>query len=167
MASESASISIGIVLGNTSIKRGKSFAQITTGTLETANPYSGGNSVSTDASLLRTELPKANVPFGMLQKDGKTVLISPTWYRFFDFICNVQLGGPQAPTIADLSTATISTKTQAIAAQTSVADVSQQVNANAQALGAVVQVTQVSSLPGSNQIPPVVYSTPTRRGVQP
>jgi hypothetical protein len=164
MASQSGSIVIGLVLSGTSAKHGFASTVLTAGALESANAYAGGSSVSTDASLLRTKLPRAEVPFGTVQKDG-TVLISTPWYRFFDFISNVQLGGPNAPTVADLSTATVSTKTQAIAAQTAVASVSQQVNANAQALGAAIQVTQVSALPGSNQIPPVVY-TPISRGVQ-
>lgn len=166
MTSRSAVISVGLSIANTTAKHGVASAVLTTGALEYANPYSGGTTVTTDTSLLRTKLPLAELPLGRVAKDG-SVLIDPTWYRFLDFVSNVQLGGPTAPTIADLSTATVSTRTQAIAAQTAVASVSQQVNSNAQTLGAVVQVAQTSSLPGAAQIPPVVYTEPNRKGVQP
>ncbi len=168
MASQSASISVGVFLANTSIKHGAAGAVITTGALSQASPYSGGSGVnkSPTGSLLRSKLPHSSVNFGQVQKDG-SVRIDPVWYRFLDFVANVQLGGPNAPTVADLNTATISTRDQAISAQTSVAAVGNQVNANAQALGAVVQVAQTNSLSGATQIPPVSYTPPKTKGYQP
>jgi hypothetical protein len=95
------------------------------------------------------------------------VIVDPAWYQAFDFYFNKQAGGPSAPSVTELSAATISVKTQAIQAQTAVAAVSQQVSANAQSLGAVVQVAQNNDLSGSTQIPPVFYSKPNSNGYQP
>ena len=164
MASESASISLGVVLGNTSMKHGSASAAMITGALEDAQPYSGGSGVvqSSDGENLRSKLPRAEVPLGTLSQDGKTVFINPYWYRFFDFVANVQLGGPDAPTVTDLSSATISTRQQAIDATTAVASVSTQVDANAQALAATVQVAQSNALSGASQIPPVVFTASTK-----
>jgi hypothetical protein len=165
MASQSASISIGLSLGNTSSKHGAAGAIVTTGVLNQANPYSGGNSVTGNTGR-RVPLPKASIPFGTVNAQGQ-VIVDPAWYQAFDFFFNKQAGGPSAPSVADLSAATISTKDQAIQAQTAVASVSQQVTANAASLGAVVQVAQNNALSGASQIPPVSYSEPNRKGPQP
>lgn len=165
MASQSASISIGLSLGNTSSKHGAAGAIVTTGVLNQANPYSGGNNVPGNSGR-RVPLPHPSIFFGQVDSQGR-VTIDPVWYRLLDFVCNVQNGGPSAPTITDLSTATVSTKDQAIQAQTDVASVSQQVSANAQSLGAVVQVAKNNSLSGATQIPDVSYSPPNRKGPQP
>lgn len=165
MASQSAGISIGLSLANTAAKHGRSTATITTGALEGANPYSGGNSVTGNTGR-RVPLPNASIPFGTVNAQGQ-VIVEPSWYQAFDFFFNKQLGGPSAPSIAELSTATVSTRDQAIQAQTDVASVSQQVTTNAASLGAVVQVAQNNSLTGASQIPPVAYSRPNSKGPQP
>lgn len=165
MASRSASISIGLSLAGTSSKNGAAGAIVTTGVLSQAAPYSGGNNVPGNSGR-RVPLPHPSTFFGTVDELGR-VTIDPVWYQLLNFVCNVQNGGPSAPTITDVSTATVSTREQAIQAQTDVAAVSQQVTANAQSLGAVVQVAQNNSLSGATQIPPVAFSRPITRGVQP
>lgn len=165
MASQSASISLGLALSNSASKHGKSTATITTGALEGANPYSGGTTVTGNTGR-KVPLPQASVPIGKVDAQGN-VMIDPVWHKCLDFFFNQQLGGPSAPSIADLSTVAVSTREQAIKAQTDVAAVSQQVVANAESLGAVVQVAQNNSLSGASQIPPVSYSKPISRGPQP
>lgn len=165
MASQSAGISVGISLATAASKHGRSTATITTGALEGANPYSGGNSISGNSGR-KVPLPHPSIFMGTVDAQGR-VSIDPVWYRALDFFLNHQLGGPGAPSIADLSTATVSTREQAIQAQTDVASVSQQVIANAASLGAVVQVAQNNDLSGATQIPPVAYSKPNSRGPQP
>jgi hypothetical protein len=165
MASQSASISVGLSMGAMSSKHGAAGAIVTTGVLNQASPYSGGNNVPGNSGR-RVPLPHPSTFFGAVDAQGR-VTIDPVWYRLLDFVCNVQNGGPSAPTITDLSTATVSTRDQAIQAQTDVASVGQQVTANAASLGAVVQVAQNNSLTGAGQIPPVAYSKPNSRGPVP
>jgi len=160
MASRSAVINLGVALNNTSMKGAGSVAIIWLGATQSAQPFAGGSGLIGTQSLLRTRLPSAQVPIGAMA-DGSPIYMNPTWYRFFDFIANVQLGGPQGPSVTDLSTTVVSTRSDAIQAQQSVSALTQQTVANAQALGAVVQVTQTSSLPGASQIPPVVYTPPS------
>lgn len=168
MASQSASISIGLSLANTSIRRGSAGAIVTTGVLNQAAPYSGGNNVPGNSGR-KVPLPQASYPFGTVTYQGQVlpVTIDPVWHRCLDFFLNHQLGGPSAPTVPQLSTATVSTRDQAIQAQTDVAAVSQQVTTNAASLGAVVQVAQNNDLSGAKQIPPVAYSRPNAKGPQP
>lgn len=156
---------MGLSLANTSSKHGVSAAIVTTGVLSAANPYSGGTDVPGNNGR-KVPLPQASVPLGTVNAQGQ-VIIDPVWYRSLDFFFNHQLGGPSAPSIADLSTATISTRTQAIQAQADVASVTQQVTANAQSLGVVVQVAENNNLSGAAQIPPVIFSRPNTRGPQP
>lgn len=165
MASQSAGISVGVSLANTSLKRGRASAAITTGVIETANPYSGGTTVPGNSGR-KVSLPPSSIPIGTVDSQGR-VTIDPVWYRTFDFFFNHQLGGPSAPSIADLSTATVSTRAQAIQAQTDAASVGQQVNVNAQSLAVVVQVAQNNNLNGAAQIPAVAYSRTNPRGFQP
>lgn len=164
MATETASISIGIVLGNTSKKGGVASAQIVTGVLEQPQPYSGGTGVQQSASAANQKLQLPSSQYiGTVQADGR-VLISADWFRFLHDMFEQRLGGTQGDSIPDLSTTVISTRTQAIAATNGVAAVSQQVDANAQSLAATVQVAQNNSLAGAKQIPPVIYNVP--KGVQ-
>lgn len=159
MASQSASISLGVVLGNTSKKGGAASAQISTGALEQPLPYSGGTGIQQSASAAAQKLQLPTSQFiGTVESDGR-VRINPDWFRFLHDQFEQRLGGVQGDSIPDISTAVVSTREQSIAAITGVAAVAQQVDANAQALGATVQVTQNNSLTGSNQIPPIVYSS--------
>lgn len=158
MASETASISIGVTFGSTSKKGGRAAAQIVTGALEQPQPYSGGTGIvqSANAANLKLQLPTSLV-IGTI--NGQPVLMDASWFRFFHDLFIERMGGPQGASIPDLSTTVVDTRAQAITAQNGVAAVSQQVNANAQALGVTVQVAQNNSLTGASQIPPVVYSS--------
>lgn len=158
MASETASISVGVIFGNASKKGGGAAAQIVTGALEQPQPFSGGAGVQQSASSANKKLQLPNtMVIGKLQPDG-SVLIDPNWWKFFHDQFEERLGGTQGASIPDLSTTVVDTRSQAITAQNGVAAVSQQVDANAQSLGAVVQVAQNNSLTGSKQIPPVIYT---------
>ena len=159
MASETASIQIGITFGNVSKKGGIASAQIITAALEQPQPYSGGTGIqqSANAANQKLQLPSSQY-IGTVQPDGR-VLISPDWFRFLHDLFEERLGGAQGDSIPDISTAVVSTRDQAIAATNGVSSVTQQVNANAQTLAATVQVAQNNSLTGATQIPPVVYSS--------
>lgn len=158
MASETASIQIGVTLSNTSKKTGAQSAQIIAGALEQTQPYSGGSGVIQSAnSRVKIQIPHVSQTFGRVNADG-TVTIGKDWYRFLQDFFN-KMGGPQGASIDDLSTTVVETRAQAITATNGVASVSQQVDANAQSLAATVQVAQNNSLAGSSQIPPVVYSS--------
>jgi len=158
MASESASILIGVTLGNTSKKGGSASAQIVTGALEQPQPYSGGSGViQSSNAAVKVQIPHVSQIFGRVNDDG-TVSISKDWYRFLHDFFN-KMGGPQGASIDDLSTTVVATREQAIVATNGVAAVSQQVDANAQSLAVTVQVAQNNSLAGSSQIPPVTYSS--------
>ena len=160
MATETATISCGFTQSGMSKKAGSATAVVQAGALESANQYAGGSGLLS-ATLNKGRLRSASLPFGRAQPDG-SVMVDPVWYRFLDYIVNTQLGGPTGPTLGDLTATVDSTRSSAIAAQTSVSQVAQTVNANASALAATVQVAQTSALPGATQIPPVVY---TPRGV--
>lgn len=162
MASQTASISLGIVLANTSKKAGKASCMIFSGALQQPQPYSGGSGVvQSSTSSIKVQIPHISQVFGKVNADG-TVTVGKDWYRFMhDFF--IKMGGPQGASIDDLSSTVVDTRSQAITAQTAVSSVSQQVVANAQALGAVVQVAQTNSLAGANQIPPVVYSNSSQK----
>lgn len=159
MATETASISIGVKFGNTSKKGGAASAQIVTGALEQPQPYSGGTGIaqSANSASLKLQLPTSQF-IGTVEKDGR-VRINPDWFRFLHDLFEQRLGGAQGDSIPDLSTTVVDTRAQAITAINGVSAVSQQVDANAQALAATVQVAQTNSLAGSTQIPPVVYSS--------
>ncbi len=163
MATETASISLGVFLGNTSKKGGAASAQITTGALEQPMPYSGGTGVQQSANAANQKLQLPNtMTIGKTMPDG-TVQIDPNWWRFLHDLFEQRLGGSQGDSIPDLTTTVVDTRTQAIAAVTGVSAVSQQVNANAQTLAATVQVAQTNSLTGASQIPPVIYSPNQRQ----
>lgn len=159
MASETASISLGIVLGNTSKKSGTASAQIVTGALEQPQPYSGGTGIqqSANAAKQQLQIPHISQFFGKVDSQGN-VAVNRDWYRFLEGFFN-KMGGPQGASIPDLTSTVVDTRSQAITAVNGVSAVSQQVDANAQTLAATVQVAQNNSLVGSTQIPPVVYSS--------
>jgi len=162
MATETATINIGFTQAGTAKKAGTATASLQSGATEAANNYAGGSGLIS-SSVAKTKLPQAQLPLGRVQPDG-TVVMDPTWYRFLDYIANVQLGGVTGPTMGDLSATVDSTRSSAINAQNAVSVVAQTVNANAASLAATVQVSQTAALPGATQIPKVTY---TNRGVQP
>lgn len=166
MATETASISIGVSLSTTAKKGGTAGCVMVTGSLVQPQPYSGGSGViASSNSNIKIEIPHVSQFFGKVNADG-TVSIGKDWYRFFHDFFN-KMGGPQGASISDLSSTVVDTRAQAISATTAVASVSQQVVANAQSLGAVVQVAQNNSLAGATQIPPVVYSNSSSKNQLP
>lgn len=111
---------------------------------------SSGVSNGTNTTNLKSWLPSARVPVVT-----STGIMTPEWYRFLQYLVEVVLGGASAPTVADVVTAVTTTTEGAVAATQAAQAVSQQADANAQALAAAVQVVQTASLPGASQIPPV------------
>lgn len=89
--------------------------------------------------------------------------MTPEWYRFMNYLCTTVLGGPTGSTVADIATAVVVNSTSAAAATQAAASLTQQADANAQAIAAAVQVIQTAALPGSTQIPPVQL---TNKGMQ-
>lgn len=158
MATETASISVGVVMGCTTKKGATATAQIVAGALDQPQPYSGGTGIQQSASAANQKL---QLPTTMIigYVDGKPVQMNPDWFRFLHDLFIERMGGPQGDSIPDISTTVVDTRAQAISATNGVAAVTQQVNANAQSLAATVQVAQNNSLAGSSQIPPVVYSS--------
>lgn len=161
MATQSAIISIGFSQSGTAMKAGSAVATVQCGTLEAANQYMGGNGLIA-ADTLRSHFPSQRIPVAWFK--GEPIYMDLTWYRFFDYIVNTQLGGFNGPKLSDITDTVASSSTAAIDAQNAVSIVAQTVNANADALAATVQVSQAAALPGATQIPNPTYTT---RGVQP
>ncbi len=102
-------------------------------------------------------MPPSAIPIGYLNNDRtKPVFIdTQSWFQFFDYVVNTLLGGPSAPTLADVTTAVTTASAQSASSAATVTAVSQQVQANAESLAATVQVAVNNSLTGAAQIPPV------------
>lgn len=77
------------------------------------------------------------------------------WYRFFDFLVNVYLGGPDTPTITDIVSSLESTIQRSTEAAVQAALAQRQTQTNAEALAATVEVVKNNGLTGSSQIPAV------------
>lgn len=112
--------------------------------------------VTDDESNLKTWLPPARQPIAY-QQNGQW-LCDPTWYRFFQYVAEIKLGGVNAPSIPAVASATTAIAETAASAQTQVSAVIQQGQTNAEALAAARQVLQDNSLAGADQIPPVQLS---------
>lgn len=104
------------------------------------------------ASDLRSFLPGSRHPLA----GGQTM--DPVWYRFFDQFVNVFAGGVGSLKLADILAAVQATQAQATQATATTQAIATQSQANAEALAAAVQVVQAASLPGSEQIPPILNS---------
>lgn len=89
--------------------------------------------------------------------------VTPEWYRFYNYFCTTVLGGPTGATVADIASAVVTNSTSAASATQATVSLSQQADANAQALAAAVQVVQTAALAGSSQIPSVQL---TNKGYQ-
>lgn len=107
---------------------------------------------------LRAWLPSIRVP---LTDDRKCM--TPEWYRFIHYVVETVLGGADGSTVADIATAVVVNSTSSAAATQAAASLTQQADANAQALAAAVQVVQTAALPGASQIPPIQL---TNKGMQ-
>jgi hypothetical protein len=103
---------------------------------------------SANLANLKSWLPHRSVP--VVQKDGT---MTDAWYRFFDFLANVKIGGPAASTLPDVASAVVTVQEQAATVAQSAAGLEQQVAQNAESLGATVEVARNNSLTGANSIP--------------
>lgn len=108
-----------------------------------------------DLSNLIPWLPPVNHPIGSVQ--GTKVMIDPAWWRFFRFVADVKLGGPNGATLPEV----VSTVESGIADSTAVAAtveaVSQVVNNNALALKTTVEANIDFGIPGADQTVVIRY----------
>lgn len=81
--------------------------------------------------------------------------MSPDWYRFFDYLCNVKLGGAAAPDLADVVTTFETAQEVVTSSAQAMSLLTQQTQANAEALATTVEVVKNAALPGASSIPPV------------
>jgi hypothetical protein len=102
-------------------------------------------------------LPLAGTPIGRTKPDG-TVVMDPAWYRAFEHLFNVKIGGRFAPSLPDVVTTVESTQAAAVQSGQQVGALTQQSQANAESLNVVRQVVQNNALTGAAQIPPVVLN---------
>jgi hypothetical protein len=103
---------------------------------------------SANLANLKSWLPHRSVP--VVQQDGT---MTDAWYRFFDFLANVKIGGPAASTLPDVASAVVTVQEQAATVAQSAAGLEQQVAQNAESLGATVEVAKNNSLTGASSIP--------------
>ena len=102
-------------------------------------------------------LPSAQTPIGRAKPDG-SVVMDPAWYRAFQHLFEIKIGGRFAPSLPDVVTTVESTQAAAVQSEQQVGALTQQSQANAESLNVARQVLQNNALPGAAQIPPVVMS---------
>jgi hypothetical protein len=102
-------------------------------------------------------LPSAQTPIADLNGRGQYVM-NPSWYRFFQHLAEVRLGGRAAPSLPDVVTTVETTQAAAVQSGQQVSALTQQSQANAESLNVVRQVVQNNALTGAAQIPPVVLN---------
>jgi ABC-type branched-subunit amino acid transport system substrate-binding protein len=113
-------------------------------------PYALSSGIAVTAGSLKAWLPPQRV--AVVDDDG---IMSEPWYRFFQYVANVRLGGPTGGSVKDLSATLSVVKSQAVAASASTVALAAQTSTNAEALEAVRQVAVQNSLAGAAQIPVV------------
>ena len=102
-------------------------------------------------------LPSAQTPIASLNGRGQYVM-EPSWYRFFQHLADVRLGGRAAPSLPDVITTVETTQAAAVQSGQQVSALTQQSQANAESLAVVRQVVQNNALTGADQIPPVTLN---------
>lgn len=112
--------------------------------------------VPDDETNLKAWLPPSRQPIAY-QQNGQW-LCDPTWYRFFQYVAEIKLGGANGPTLTAVAETAATTAQTAASASTQVSAIAQQTQTNAEALAAVKQVAQDNSLSGAEQIPNVQLS---------
>lgn len=146
-------------------KHGKAPFVVSLGVNATAAPYGSGSSVAVSNSTnKKVTLPTSRVPIAYVEINGQRLpcyIDERTWWAYLHDLDERRLGGPTAATVPDLETNVVATKEQAVAASATVANVSQQVDANAQSLAAVKEVAVSNSLSGASAIPPVQLTART------
>ena len=106
--------------------------------------WSGGVTAADDYTDLKAWLPPARQPIAY--EDRGRLLVNPTWYRFFWFLCEVKLGGIDGPTVPDVSAAVDATVATSSTASATANAVAQQASQNAASLAATVDVARNNSL---------------------
>lgn len=117
-----------------------------------------GVSPSTDQTNLKAWLPSRHIK--VLNVDGT---MSDPWYRFFHYLANIKLGGPNSATLPDIETTVTTAQSQAATVAATTAGLTQQVAQNAESLAATVEVAESNALAGATQIPRVQRTS----GIQP
>ncbi len=112
--------------------------------------YTSGIATSRSLRGLRSFLPSQSVPV----VDERGLMTAP-WYTFINFFVNTYLDFETGVTLADVKQQLLIDQALASANATTTAALSQLAVNNAQALSAVVQVTQSSALAGATSIPRV------------
>jgi hypothetical protein len=102
-------------------------------------------------------LPMAQTPISRPNARGEQVM-DPAWYRAFEHLFNVKIGGRAAPSLPDVVTTVESAQAAAVQNGQQVGALTQQSQANAESLNVVRQVVQNNALVGAAQIPPVVLN---------
>lgn len=100
-------------------------------------------------------LPPARQPLAYTDARTGQTFCDPTWYRFFEYLAETRLGGKTGPTITSVVQTLTDTQTTAAAATSTVAELQQQTQANAESLYVVRSVAKLNLLDGAEQIPPV------------
>jgi hypothetical protein len=105
-------------------------------------------------------LPSAQTPFGFVTINGQRYPMTPdpAWYRAFQHVFEVKIGGRFAPSLPDVVTTVETAQAAAVQNSQQVGALTQQSQANAESLSVARQVLQNNALPGAAQIPPVVLS---------
>lgn len=102
-----------------------------------------------DLTNLRKLFPRQSQK--VVMPDGSMAI---EWYRFFDYLVNTFLGGPDAPTMGDVIAEIERQIAAARLLEARTLAIAQQAQANAESLSAAVQVIQNNALTGAAQIPP-------------
>lgn len=114
---------------------------------------SGAGFDNSTLGALKAWLPPPRVPV----VDLRSGVMTPEWYRFFRYLAEDRLGGPNAPSIGDVRTTVTSVQDAVSTNVVSVAAVTDAVNANAASLQTAIEVSKQNNLTGATQIPdPVV-----------
>ena len=100
-------------------------------------------------------LPPARQPVTFTDARTGQTFCDPAWYRFFEYIAEQRLGGKTGPSITTVVQTLTDTQTTAAAATSTVAELQQQTQANAESLYVVRSVAKLNLLDGAEQIPPV------------
>ena len=81
-------------------------------------------------------------------------MMSQGWWNWFSFINGVFLTARSNPTLSDVIASITSIQNNTSTTESSIAALSQQGAANAQAVQALTQVVQSAALAGASQVPP-------------
>lgn len=171
MASSTAAIKLGArAYSAPGAKASSGIAAVYAGAQASGDPFANSGEISDSTpGNLKSWLPPQRVALAYVDIGGQRMPVyidASTWYRFFQFVAEIKLGGVNGPTLANVATDVITGKAQTAAVVAQTAAITQQVQTNAEALVAVVEVTQQNDLSGSAQIPPVVTRAPTNYAIE-